>query len=122
MSYHKKRHKFADTPSGKCLCKKGVEDTHHFFITCPFYTSHRDVLFSCVETILQKHDITVTNLVQILLYGHPSLNDSNNKNILIATLENDSLDDLASSPSLAQRDLFFYHFSFCVVFVTSLVV
>ena len=87
LRYHKKRHKFADTPSDKCLCKKGIEDTHHFFITCPFYTSHRDVLFSCVETILQKHDITVTNLVQILLYGHPSLNDSENKNILIATLE-----------------------------------
>ena len=27
---HKKRHNFADTLTDSCLCKKGVEDTHHF--------------------------------------------------------------------------------------------
>ena len=41
---HKKRHRFADTPSDKCLCKNGVEDTYHFLIKCPFYTLHRDAL------------------------------------------------------------------------------
>ena len=87
LRYHKKRHKFVDTPSDKCLCKKGVEDTHHFLIACPFYTSHRDVLFASVETILQKHDINVENFVELLLYGHSSLNESENKKILIATLE-----------------------------------
>ena len=87
LRHHKKRHKFADTPSDKCLCKKGVEDTHHFLIKCPFYTSHRDVLFAYVETILQKHDITVGNFVELLLYGHSSLNESENKKILIATLD-----------------------------------
>ena len=87
MRYHKKRHKFADTPSDKCLCKKGVENTHHFLITCPFYTSHRVVLLACVETILQKHDITGTNFVELLLYGHPSLSKAENKIILSATLE-----------------------------------
>ena len=86
LRHHKKRHKFADTPSDTCLCKKGVEDTHHFLITCPFYTSHRDTLFACIEPILQNRSITVTNLVDILLYGHPSLNDSENKDILNSTL------------------------------------
>ena len=34
---HKHRHKFADTPSNKCICKNGVEDTHHFLIRYSFY-------------------------------------------------------------------------------------
>ena len=84
---HKKRHNFADTPSDKCLCKKGVEDTYHFLIKCPFYTSHRDVLFAYLETILRNHDIAVENFVELLLYGHSSLNESENKNILLATLD-----------------------------------
>ena len=87
LRHHKKRHKFADTLSDKCLCKKGVEDTHHFLMSCPLYTSHRVTLFSCVEPILQNHDITATNFVNILLYGHPSLNDSENKVILNSTLD-----------------------------------
>ena len=86
LRHHKKRHKFADTPSDTCLCKKGVEDTQHFFISCPFYTSHRNTLFACIKPILQNRSIAVTNLVDILLYGHPSLNDSENKDILNSTL------------------------------------
>ena len=87
LRYHKKRHRFADTPSDKCLCKTGVEDTHHFLIICPFYNRHRNALFAHVEPILQKHDLVITNFVKILLYGHPSLNVTENGTILLATLE-----------------------------------
>ena len=87
LRHHKKRHKFADTPSDKCLCKNGVEDTHHFLITCTFYTRHRNLLLACVETVLQKYDLDVTNFVEVLLYGHPSLDVSENRTILLATLE-----------------------------------
>ena len=87
MRSHKKRHNFVDTPTDKCLCKKGIEDTHHFLLVCPFYNSHRDILFASVRTVLQKHEITITNFTQILLYGHPSLNDTENANILTATLD-----------------------------------
>ena len=87
LRHHKKRHKFADTLSDKCLCKKDVEDTRHFFLSCPFYTSHRDILFNRVETILQRHNMIATNFVDLLLYGHSSLSDSENKDILNATLD-----------------------------------
>ena len=30
LRYHKRRHKFADTPSYICLCTRGVDDTSHF--------------------------------------------------------------------------------------------
>ena len=87
LRHHKERHKFVDTPSDKCLCKNGVEDTHHFLITCPFYTTHRKVMFTRVEALLQKHDLGFTNSVQILLHGHPLMNVSENGLILLATLE-----------------------------------
>ena len=87
LRHHKKRHHFIDTPSDKCLCKKGIEDTHHFLIACPFYITQRSILFAIVESILQKHNLTITNFAEVLLYGHPSLNESENKTILLGTLE-----------------------------------
>ena len=35
LRYHKKRHDFKDTVTDKCLCKLGVEDSHHFFFGMP---------------------------------------------------------------------------------------
>ena len=87
LRQHKKCHKFADTLSDKCFCKNGVEDTPHFLITCPFYSTHREVMFTSVETLLQNHDLSFTNSVEVLLYGHPLLNASENRLILLATLE-----------------------------------
>ena len=87
LRHHKYRHNFVDTPSNKCLCKNGVEDTHHFLLCCPFYTTHRNVLLARVETILQNNELNVTSFVQLLLYGHPSLDKSDNRDILLATLD-----------------------------------
>ena len=87
LRHHKKRHHFIDTPSDKCLCKKGIEDTHHFLIACPFYITQRSILFAIVESILQKHNLSITNFADVLLYDHPLLNESENKTILLGTLE-----------------------------------
>ena len=87
LRHHKKRHNFADTPSDVCLCKGGIEDTRHFLTSCTFYITHREILIACVESILIKYDLTVTNFVDLLLYGHSSLSDTENANILLATLE-----------------------------------
>ena len=38
-------------------------------------------------TLLQKYDLEVTNFVEVLLYGHPSLDVPVNRTILLATLE-----------------------------------
>ena len=87
LRHHKRCHNFADTPSDKCLCKTGVEDTHHFLIACPFYTTHRKDLFTCIKTLLQKHNLSVIIPVELLLNGHPSLDVFENGVILLATLE-----------------------------------
>ena len=90
LRYHKKRHHFIDTPSHECTCGKGVENTHHFLVTCPFFSSHRVKLFTSIEVILHRKNIclmTINDLVKLLLYGHPSLDNSENGSILLATLE-----------------------------------
>ena len=67
--------------------QKGVEDTRHFLLDCTFYNRHRNVLFERVETVVQEYDLNVTDFVEVLLYGHPPLDVSKNKIILLATLE-----------------------------------
>ena len=86
LRYHKKRHNFQDTPSDICLCKKGVEDTKHFLLTCPFYANHREALFSTVENIIQNKTVD-KNSSHLFLYGDPSLSISENQQIICATLD-----------------------------------
>ena len=41
---HKKRYGFEDTPSDQCPL--GIEDTRHFLLSCPFYTTKRVAMFT----------------------------------------------------------------------------
>ena len=85
---HKRHHNFEDTPSDICFCNQGVEDTHHFFLLCPFYVTHRVRLMNSVNEILLNNNLPrFENQIQLLLYGNDSLNYADNKNIIIATLK-----------------------------------
>ena len=88
LRYHKKRHGFNDTVTDKCLCNNGIEDTHHYLLVCPLYTNHRVVLKSEFEKILHDNDITEFNFsVDLFLYGHSSLECSDNMKLLTYTLQ-----------------------------------
>ena len=88
LRYHKKQHGFLDTPSDVCLCKQGIEDTSHFILSCPFYAAHRAALVSDVNDILLKNDQSLNgNLFELYLYGHPEINDSDNREILKCTIK-----------------------------------
>ena len=39
LRVHKKAHNFQDTSDGFCLCGGGVENTTHFLISCPVFSS-----------------------------------------------------------------------------------
>ena len=85
---HKKRHNFKDTFTDSCLCKKGVEDTHHFLFVCPFYSAHRKILKENVDVILQENNLTSEEFsVDLLLYGHKSLPSNENCKIIGHVLE-----------------------------------
>ena len=84
---HKKRHNFADTPEN-CLCDEGIEDTHHFLLFCPLYTTQRTTLIASVNEILLMNNLPVfENSIHLLLYGHDSLKNTENRKIILATLK-----------------------------------
>ena len=85
---HKKRHKFIDTPSDLCLCGTGVEDIKHFLFKCPFYAIKRASLATTVIPILIRNSLNhLANDENLYLYGNNSINDNDNKAILVATIK-----------------------------------
>ena len=84
---HKRRHNFTDTPSDICHCNLGIEDTSHFLFSCPSYATQRATLMTSVNEILQKNDLDeLRNQPQLYLYGHRSINYSDNRKILLSTI------------------------------------
>ena len=85
---HRKHYNFADTPSDTCLCSQGIENTNHFLFQCPFYTTQRATLAASVIVILLRNNLNnLGNQVRLYLYGHNSMNDSDNKAILLSTIK-----------------------------------
>ena len=85
---HKWCHNFIDTPSGVCHCNQGIEDTSHFLLSCPFYVIQREILVSSVNEILLKANKNhFESRLQLYLYGDPSMNNSDNKNIILSTIK-----------------------------------
>ena len=84
---HKRRHKFSDTPSDICHCNQGIEDTSHFLFSCPSYANQRAILTTSVNEILQNSNLNdLRNQSQVYLYGHRSINYSDNRKILLSTI------------------------------------
>ena len=91
LKVHKKRHNFLDTPNDICQCGTGIETTEHFLLSCPSFKIQRDSLLSVVEPFLSHVDTTIPanspNIAKILLYGNKSLNPTENRSILKATID-----------------------------------
>ena len=84
---HKSRHNFADIPEF-CECNQGVECTRHLLFECPRYTTHRATLAVSVIDILQRNNLNhLGNQLELYLYGHPSLNLMDNRQILLSTIK-----------------------------------
>jgi hypothetical protein len=87
LKCHKKIHNFMDTPDDWCICLSAPEDTQHFLLKCTLFSVQRVKLLSLVNNLLAN-----TNLIDLMddyklyLYGHHSLTDDTNKNILQATI------------------------------------
>ena len=92
LGSHKKRCGFDDTPSDICLCKLGIEDTRHFLLSFPFYTSKREIMVVSVSEILLKNNLNYpTNLpaneLNMYLYALTEISPSDNRSILLATIK-----------------------------------
>ena len=86
---HKKRHNFNDTPDDICLCSTNPESTEHFLLKCPLFSIARVNFLNTVRTTLLSYNMIIPNdseFTKLLLYGNPLLSDSDNKTIILATL------------------------------------
>ena len=83
---HKYCHNFLDTLSGNCHCNQGIEDTSHFLLFSLSYTTQRASLVTSIKEILLKVNlIHLEDQSELYLYGDPSINNTDNKIILLST-------------------------------------
>ena len=71
-----------------CHCNQGIADTSHFLFSCPSYANLRATLMTSVNEIVHKVSLNhLENQSQLYLYGDPSINNSDNKNIILSTIK-----------------------------------
>ena len=88
LKSHKYRHNFQDTQSDLCDCRTNVEDTEHYLLHCPLFSSMRHSLINSINIVLNNYrNMNPTINSDLLLYGHNSLSSDENKNILLSTIK-----------------------------------
>ena len=87
LKSHKSRHNFADTTNDWCDCHCAPEDVAHFLFFCDRFSLPRSELRTSVSSILESNSLDNSSEdIEIYLYGHPSLESLDNKNILLSTI------------------------------------
>ena len=88
LKCNKSWHNFADTYDDWCDCHCAPEDVAHFLFFCDRFSLPRIDLRTSVSTILERNNLdNLVDSVKIYLYGHQSLELSDNKNILLSTIK-----------------------------------
>ena len=83
-----RRHNFSDTPSETCECNLSSKDIRHFLFECPFYAIQRVTLAVNIIDMLQRENLNhLGNQPELYLYGHPSLDLIDNRQILLSTIK-----------------------------------
>ena len=87
LNEHRFRHNF-QCISPMCVCNTGIEDNAHFFLHCPLFDPMRYDLFGQLSYLpkLDLGKIEPQALLYLLLYGSPTLNESENRRILEASI------------------------------------
>ena len=88
LNEHKFRHNFKDCLNPLCSCSLEVETVIHYFLHCHYYNIIRRTLLDTVNEIINKNlsDFSEQTLVNLLLYGNPSLTFEENKEIIKASI------------------------------------
>ena len=88
LNEHKFRHNFKDCLNPLCSCSPEVETVTHYFLHCHYYNIIRRTLLDTVNEIINKNlsDFSEQTLVNLHLYGNPSLTFEENKEIIKASI------------------------------------
>ena len=88
LNCHKCSHNFADTPTDWCNCHCAPEDASHFLLSCDLFSLPRVDLRTSVSNILELNNLNhLSECFEIYIYGHHSLDDKDNKTILLSTIK-----------------------------------
>ena len=71
--------------SGICHCNQGIQNASHYLFLCPSYATPRVTLVTSVNGILHRVGLNHFQS-QVYLYGDASINNSDNKKIILSTI------------------------------------
>ena len=85
---HKFKHSFQDTLNPLCSCRKEVETTFHFLLSCSNYSDERFILLIKIKNINPNiSENTNSQITRFFLYGDKNFTTSTDFIILRSTIE-----------------------------------
>ena len=88
LRYHKFRHGFLDAVDPLCSCSTAIENTIHYFLHCPNFSTARNTFLNGIAIVDRSIiDQDETKIFQTFLYGNPTYSVNDNKLILDASIK-----------------------------------
>ena len=88
LRYHKFKHGFLDAIDPLCSCSTGIENTVHYFLHCPNFSTARNTFLNEIaivdRSIIDQDEIKI---IQTFLYGNSTYSINDNKLILDASMK-----------------------------------
>ena len=87
VRYHKFKHGFLDAIHPLCSCSTGIENTVHYFLYCPKFSTARHIFLNEIAIVNRSTiDQDEIKIIQTFLYGNPTYS-VNDKLILDASIK-----------------------------------
>ena len=88
LNEHSFQRNFNDCTNPLCTCSLDSESTGHYFLHCNYYNSARISLLNDLNSVDRTLlDLSGLSLVNVLLYGGPQFDDSQNAYILNSSIK-----------------------------------
>ena len=88
LNEYRFKHNFNDCINPLCTCSLDIESTVHYFLHCNYYNSARISLLNDLNSVDRTLlDLSGLSLVNVLLYGGPQFDDSQNAFILNSSIK-----------------------------------
>ena len=88
LRYHKFKHGFLDPVDLLCSCSIAIENTVHYFLHCPNFSTARNTFLNEIanvdRSIIDQDEIKI---IQTFLYGNPTYSVNDNKLVLDAGIK-----------------------------------